>query len=104
MVNFKDILALSPYQRSNVMDHCSSATLPVHPLQTSHYLVAIVFKHLWLSDFLLDTVPTHSEALSQICNWNLFQVYFCPSLVSIDNPMSVWKDDHSMHYQCGWYC
>ena len=30
--------------------------------------------------------------------------YFFPSLVSIDNPLSVWKDDESMCYQCGWHC
>ena len=30
--------------------------------------------------------------------------YFFPGLVSIDNPLSVWKDDGSIHYQCGWHC
>ena len=32
------------------------------------------------------------------------EFYFFPGLVSIDNPLSVWKDDESMCYQCGWHC
>ena len=32
------------------------------------------------------------------------EFYFFPGLVSIDNPLSVWKDDGSMCYQCGWHC
>ena len=31
------------------------------------------------------------------------EFYFFPGLVSIDNPLSVWKDDGSMCYQCGWH-
>ena len=32
------------------------------------------------------------------------QISTTPGLVSIDNPLSVWKDDGSIHYQCGWHC
>ena len=29
--------------------------------------------------------------------------YFFPALVSIENPLKVWQQDSSMHYQCGYY-
>ena len=32
------------------------------------------------------------------------EFYFFPGLVSVENPTSMWKEDESMHYKCGWCC
>ena len=32
------------------------------------------------------------------------EFYFFPGLVSVKNPASVWKEDESMCYKCGWQC
>ena len=34
----------------------------------------------------------------------LDEFYFFPGLIGVDNPVSVWKPDDSMHYKCGWHC
>ena len=31
------------------------------------------------------------------------EYYFFPALVSIENPLKVWQQDSTIHYQCGWY-
>ena len=32
------------------------------------------------------------------------EFYFFPGLIGVDNPLTVWKADDSMHYKCGWHC